>query len=186
MDYYVDLILLADAETNVNQVRTTVFDRLHLVLVDLGTHSVGVGFPKLRDDANLGAVIRLHGGELELREICVAKKISQMRDYVEVGPIIRVPDGVKYRSVRRAQSKSNPERLRRRLRKRHNLSEEEALARIPDSAGSFLALPFLNVRSGSSKQHFRLFLRHGPVVDEAVSGDFNSYGLSAKATIPWF
>ncbi len=42
------------------------------------------------------------------------------------------------------------------------------------------------MKSLSSQQQFKLFIRHGDLLTEPVKGEFSSYGLSATATIPWF
>jgi CRISPR-associated endonuclease Csy4 len=97
-----------------------------------------------------------------------------------------VPESVQYRSVSRLQVKSNAERLRRRLMQRHSLTAEEARQRIPDTVERSLNLPFISLRSQSTGQSFRLFIQHGPLRQTAEAGDFNAYGLSSGATIPWF
>jgi len=70
--------------------------------------------------------------------------------------------------------------------KRHGLDETQARERIPDSAAETLHLPFVQLRSGSTGQTFRLFLCLGPAQPTPVSGEFNAYGLSQNATVPWF
>jgi len=47
-------------------------------------------------------------------------------------------------------------------------------------------LPWLNLRSLSTGQSFKLFIRHGDLLSTPVSGMFTTYGLSATATVPWF
>ena len=47
-------------------------------------------------------------------------------------------------------------------------------------------LPFLQVKSASTGQHFRLFVEHGQLQEQSCSGGFSLYGLSATTTIPWF
>lgn len=47
-------------------------------------------------------------------------------------------------------------------------------------------LPWLNLRSLSTGQSFRLFIRHGELLSAPVVGMFSTYGLSATATVPWF
>ena len=109
-----------------------------------------------------------------------------MRDHVNVGALAHVPAGATHRTLRRVQAKSNPERLRRRLMKRHGLDETQARERIPDNAAKTLNLPFLQLRSCSTGQTFRLFLSLGPEQPAPASGEFNAYGLSQNATGPWF
>lgn len=185
MDSYTDIKLQADPETNVNQLRALVYEKLHFALANMNSAKIGVSFPQVKA-RELGSVLRLHGHNKELSQLLAADWMVRLRDYLTIGSIHGIPGNAMYRQVRRAQSKSNPARLRRRLMKRHNLSVEEALAQIPDSAERFLDLPFVMMRSHSTKQRFRLFLSHGPLSETPVSGDFNSYGLSSTATIPWF
>lgn len=45
-------------------------------------------------------------------------------------------------------------------------------------------LPWLNLRSLSTGQSFRLFIRHGELLSAPVVGMFSTYGLSATATVP--
>ncbi|MDA6210463.1 type I-F CRISPR-associated endoribonuclease Cas6/Csy4, partial [Escherichia coli] len=64
--------------------------------------------------------------------------------------------------------------------------EEQAIERLATQAELRTDLPFLNMKSLSSQQQFKLFIRHGDLLTEPVKGEFSSYGLSATATIPWF
>jgi CRISPR-associated endonuclease Csy4 len=112
--------------------------------------------------------------------------LTGMRDHVAVSEIATVPACVGYRVVRRVQAKSSPERLRRRLIARKDLTAEQAVLAIPDSAAETLRLPFLTLKSLSTGQRFRLFIEHLPVQDQASPGSFSAYGLSASATVPWF
>jgi CRISPR-associated endonuclease Csy4 len=112
--------------------------------------------------------------------------VRGMRDHVTLTPPTRVPENTRHCVVRRVQVKSSPERLRRRLIRRHGLDVQEAYRRIPDEAAELANLPYVQLRSTSSGQSFRLFIEHGPAQSHAVAGNFNAYGLSHVATIPWF
>jgi len=46
--------------------------------------------------------------------------------------------------------------------------------------------PFVQLKSQSSAQSFRLFIQQGKLLDLPVEGEFSAYALSSKATIPWF
>ena len=112
--------------------------------------------------------------------------LQGMRDHLAAFAIRPVPDGAKHRIVRRVQAQSNPERLRRRLCKRHTLSEEEARQRIPNRAARHLDLPYVQLRSQSTGQHFLLFIDQGDNLPEPRPGGFNRYGLSQGGSVPWF
>ena len=70
--------------------------------------------------------------------------------------------------------------------KRKGITEEQARNAIPDSAAEHLRLPYLSIKSRSTSQEFRLFIKHEPVTHQAANGEFSRYGLSPTATIPWF
>ena len=72
------------------------------------------------------------------------------------------------------------------LMKRHGLDETQARERILDSAAEKVDLPFVQLQSRSTGQTFRLFLSLDPEQSAPTPGDFNAYGLSRNATIPWF
>lgn len=187
MDHFVDIDLRPDPEFSVSHLMSALYDKLHRVLVKLDSTGVGVSFPG-RDDAvpHLGKTLRLHGRLETLTVLMASEWLAGMRDHVIARSPRPVPAGSTHRCVRRVQAKSNPARLRRRLIRRHGLSAHEALQRIPDSAVELIRLPFVQLRSASTEQTFRLFIAHDPDQPEAIAGAFNAYGLSQTATIPWF
>lgn len=187
VDHYLDLKLLPDPEFPAAQLMNALFAKLHRGLHDLRRHDVGVSFPDVEHARHgLGARLRLHGSADALARLMASNWLTGMRDHLDIGEVAPVPPQAKHRCVSRVQVDSNPERLRRRLMKRHGLDAEAAQARIPDNAAQRCALPFVNLRSHSSGQHFRLFIRHGPQHDTAQPGPFGAYGLSPTATVPWF
>jgi CRISPR-associated endonuclease Csy4 len=187
MDHYLDLTLRPDPEFAPQQLMAALYAKLHRALVAQHSNSIGVSFPEV-DEARrwLGLRLRLHGTLPELTALMQTPWLTGMRDHVDANGPAPVPPSAGYRTVRRIQADSNPERLRRRLMRRHQLDEAAAHQRIPDSAAVFLKLPYLQLRSTSTGQHFRLFIAHGPLQPEPVVGSFSAYGLSPTATIPWF
>ena len=67
-----------------------------------------------------------------------------------------------------------------------HVSLEEAARRIPDEVAQRTDLPFIQLKSSSTGQHFRLFVEHGALQEHATPGAFSLYGLSSTATVPWF
>lgn len=202
MNHYVDIRLQPDADFAPAMLMAALFTKLHKALV-VGAHqNIGASFPQVQEAANtaaakpsrtgahppyrLGLVMRLHGSAAALTALMASDWLRGMRDHVLCGPVQAVPTQHGYRTVNRVQAKSNPERLRRRQMRRHGFTAEQAHARIPDSATEMLDLPFLTVRSQSTGQTFRLFIRQGPIQPEPVQGTFGAYGLSPVTTIPWF
>lgn len=187
MDHYLDLKLLPDPEFPATQLMSALLAKLHRGLHDLRRSDVGISFPDV-DTAGygLGSRLRLHGSTEALDRLITLKWLSGMHDHLHISELKPIPAQVRWRCVSRVQVDSNPERARRRLIKRHGISEEEARQRIPDNAGKRSSLPFVSVRSATNGHNFRLFIRHGTLRDQPVAGDFGAYGLSSTATIPWF
>lgn len=187
MDCFVDIELRPDPEIAAHQLMGTLYSKVHLALVTRSSADIAVCFPGQQSKpAALGNRLRLLGSQAALQALLGADWLGGMRDHVRIVPMDVVPPDAQHRIVRRVQAKSSPERLRRRLMKRHNLDAAQARERIPGSAAEFLHLPFVQLRSGSSGQTFRLFLSVGPAMPTATKGEFNAYGLSHTATVPWF
>lgn len=186
MDHYLDLRLLPDPEFPATQLMSALFAKLHRGLDDLRRDDVGVSFPEVDAGPTLGTRLRLHGPAEALDRLLALDWLTGMRDHLHLGTLTPVPAQVRWRQVSRVQVDSNPDRLRRRLMKRHGLNEAEARQRIPDSAAKRCTLPFVTLRSNGNGQRFHLFIRHGPLLDAPLPGTFNRYGLSTTATVPWF
>ena len=187
MDHYVDIDIRPDPEFPAHQLMSALYAKLHRALVARQGAGIGVSFPGFDSQAPyLGTRLRLHGEHAALSGLLESDWLTGMRDHVALTPAMRVPGIARYRTVRRVQVKSSPERLRRRLMRRQGIDEQQARERIPDASARFANLPFVQLRSTSTGQSFRLFIDHGPLQTNAVPGGFNPYGLSQGATIPWF
>jgi len=187
MDFYVDIDLHQDPEFPAHQLMAALFAKLHRALVAQSSTRIGVSFPRFRLLAPLlGTRLRLHGDFAMLSGLLASDWLAGVRDHVTLTQPTRVPDTARHCTVRRVQVKSSPERLRRRLMRRHTIDIREALQRIPDDSSRLANLPFVQLRSTSTGQTFRLFIEHGPAQPSPREGQFNAFGLSKVATIPWF
>jgi CRISPR-associated endonuclease Csy4 len=191
MNHYVDIHLREDPEFAAHQLMEALYAKLHRALVARAAQGaggdLGVSFPGHKPDAPyLGSHLRLHGNEASLSALLATDWLRGMRDHLDLSAPAPVPLDATHRAVQRQQVDSNPERLRRRLLRRHPLTEQEAQARIPDKAARRLDLPFVQLKSTSTGQTYKLFIRHGPPQSTPVPGPFNTYGLSLGATVPWF
>ncbi|MDR1063169.1 MAG: type I-F CRISPR-associated endoribonuclease Cas6/Csy4 [Azoarcus sp.] len=205
MDHYLDIHIRTDPEFSAPQLMNALFSKLHQALVALKSTGIGVSFPEVDEEKpSLGTCLRLHGTAAALSTLMEWPWLQGLRDYLHLGKVSPVPMRAQHRQVRRVLTKSNPERLRRRQIRRHGYQTEEdarqaAIQRlIKDHQISYVAaskqvdrtqkceLPFLSLKSQSTGQAFRLFIRHDPPVHQPQAGFFNSYGLSASATVPWF
>lgn len=187
MDHYLEIRLLPDPEFVPTVLMNTLFAKLHRALVKLKSNTIGISLPDIQTHPPApGERLRLHGNSGELQRVLALDWLTGLRDHITISGPTPVPEAITHRNVRRVQVKSNPERLRRRLMKRKGISTNEARRAIPESVAKQLDLPFVTITSHSTGQQFRLFIDHRPPVDEPIGGEFNCYGLSPSATIPWF
>ncbi|SOD41656.1 type I-F CRISPR-associated endoribonuclease Cas6/Csy4 [Nitrosovibrio sp. Nv4] len=186
MNAYLEISLFPDPDFLPTTLMNALFSKLHRGLVTYGQQNIGVSFPDSGNSATLGARLRLHGKDNDLARLMELGWMTGMRDHASVGEITLVPPHAKHWVVRRVQAKSNPERERRRLILRKNVSAEVARQVIPDSTARRLRLPYFVLTSQSTGQQFRLFIEHLPPQEQAVEGKFGAYGLSSVATVPWF
>ena len=186
MSHYIDLQLRPDPETAPHQLLAALYAKLHQALVQTNSSTIGVSFPGYcANPAGLGTVLRLCGPAPALQQLMDLPWLKGIQDHVAVSALKAVPEKATYQRLSRVQAKSSPERLRRRQIKRHGLTEAQARERVPDNCAETLTLPFVVMRSASTGQTFRLFLRCEPRSAPSV-GAFNTYGLSATATVPLF
>lgn len=184
MTHYIEIKLLPDQEFSPGLLMNALFAKFHRALVEIGHGQVGVSFPQAHKA--LGDTIRLHGGLDVLQRLMETGWLKGLSDYASATAITAVPDNCRYRVVKRVQAKSSVERMYRRSVKKGWLSPEEAEEKMNTAKEQQLKLPYIQLKSGSSGQAFRLFIQQGKLLDSSVEGKFSAYALSDMATIPWF
>lgn len=184
MDSYQDIQVLPDPEFQESMLMAALFAKLHRALGGRGKGDIGVSFPD--HGRSPGGVLRLHGGQAALKELEATGWRAGLNDYCAASPVLPVPAIKGWRKVTRVQVKSSPERLLRRSLRKGWITEEEAQHRLSTMQGQSSKLPFIQMKSLSSGQAFRLFIQHEEVQQQQSSGVFSSYGLSDGANIPWF
>lgn len=184
MDSYQEIRILPDPEFGTELLMAALFAKLHRALGQHAAGTIGVSFPHYAQKP--GNVIRLHSTAERLKAFGQTLWLKGLNDHVDITEICDVPAGAQYCCFSRVQVKSSAERLRRRSVKKGWLNEAEAPERIPDSKSQATSLPFIQVKSLSTGEAFRLFIRRGALLKEPVEGGFGAYGLSAVATVPWF
>jgi len=184
MKYYIDIRVLPDPEFSTSVLMNALFAKLHRALVMTGQGKIGVSFPQAQK--TLGDSIRLHGSQGALQRIMETNWLRGLSDYTHVSSITTVPDNCRYRVVDRVHAKSSVERMYRRSVKNGRLTAEEAEIRMSAGKEQHLKLPFVQLKSQSTEQAFRLFIQQGKLLDTPVEARFSAYGLSGVGTIPWF
>jgi len=183
MNHYLDILLKPDAEMAVNRLLNIVYTKLHKALYDLKSTSIGISFPKY--EVTLGNVLRIHGDKSNISDLQGLSWIGGMSGYCVVSEINPVPEDVKFRMISRKQSNMSPAKMRR-LLKRGSITEDEVKAYKAKMFTKGLDDPYLELVSGSNGHKHRRYIEFGDLVDEPVPGEFDQFGLSKTATVPWF
>lgn len=187
MDHYLELRLLPDPEFTATVLLSALFAKLHRALVELPDAGLGISFPGYDTTGpGLGDRLRIHGSAAALSQLHQRPWLTGMRDHLAPADPHPTPPSNHTVLVRRVQTRSSPERQRRRLVTRFGLTAEQARARRPEQHGKRLDLPWVEVSSTSTSQRFRLFIDQQPRPGPIVPGPFSPYGLSSIATVPWF
>ena len=183
MKHYVDIVIKPDDEMRENILLNNVYAKLHKALFTLKTTEIAVSFPKYK--VLLGDVIRLHGSESKLSELYNTNWLGGLSGYCLVSPIQIVPDDVSYRIISRIQANMTEAKLRR-LIKRDSISETEIKQYRAKMFGMGLDNPYFELQSSSNGHKHRRYIQFGELREEAVKGEFDYFGLSRVATVPWF
>lgn len=182
MDHYIEIKILPDPEFPATTLMNALSNKLHKALVDLRSNSIGVSFPDY--GKTLGQRLRLHGAQQKLNELENCDWIGRMKDYCQSSAVLPVPEGIKHRTVSRQQDNMSEANLRR-LIKRGSIDSAEVEAYKYKMVEQYQKGPYLELQS-SKGGRYRRYIVLGDLVDKEVVGEFNQFGLSKTATIPWF
>lgn len=183
MDHYTDIFIFPDPEFVATVLLNALYTKLHKALHDLRSIAIGVSFPKYK--VTLGNVLRIHGEESVLHDLQSMDWIGGMSGYCSVSSIMLVPEGAKFRTVSRKQTTMSQAKLRR-LMKRGPMSEDGIRNYRAKMFSQGLDNPYVELVSGSNGQKHRRYIEFGELLDQPVFGDFDQFGLSKIATVPWF
>ncbi|WP_428240249.1 type I-F CRISPR-associated endoribonuclease Cas6/Csy4 [Gynuella sp.] len=183
MDHYIDIKLMPDPEFPLPVLMNSLYSKFHKALCDIRATRIGVSFPS--HQKSLGNLLRLHATAAELDTLMSRNWIGAMIGYCQISNILPVPPGVGYRTVSRRQPNMTSAKLRR-LLKKGKITQAEVNGYVAKMNGSTLDNPYLELTSASSGHKYLRFIQLGPITDTSVAGEFDQFGLSKTATIPWF
>ena len=183
MKLYIDIYLLPDPEFTATVLMNSLVSKLHKALCDLDSTSIGVSFPKCK--ATLGNVLRIHSEKSILNDLQAFDWIGGMSSYCHQSQIKPVPSNVKFRTISRKQPTMSLAKLKR-LLKRGSITEMEVKSYRAKMFVKGLDNPYVELVSASNGNKHRRYIEFGPLQDQPVAGQFDSFGLSKIATIPWF
>jgi len=183
MESYIELKLNPDIEMPLNDLMNRVYSKLHKSLYDLTSCNVGVSFPAYR--VTLGNIIRLHSTDDELENFKNKKWLGGMHGYCDMSDILAVPTDTQFRIVSRVQVNMSHSKLNR-LIKRGSIPEDEIKHYKAKSFTKGIDNPYVEITSTSNGNKYRRFISFSELMDSPILGDFDHFGLSKSASIPWF
>jgi CRISPR-associated endonuclease Csy4 len=183
MDFYIDVQLKPDAEMPVNKLLNAMYSKLHKALCDLKSESIGVSFPAYR--VLLGKQIRIHGSSANLSALQQLNWMGGLVGYCDFSQMLDVPKDHLHRTVGRKQTTMSHAKLNR-LLKRGSITEQEVKQYKAKMFTKGLDNPYLELISGSSGHKHRRYIEFGELQGQQVLGNFDQFGLSKTATVPWF
>lgn len=198
MKYYQEVTLLPGVEIPLYFIWSNVYRQLHLAFVeaknDTNTIPYGVSFPQYQNemkDKGLGEKVRIFArSEDELEKLGVKRWLQRLTDYVHITGIREVPDKIAgYAVYRRVHQENGAEQKTKRFLLRHNdvtVTYEDIVHKFAVHQKNKLKhLPYISQKSLTNNNAFRLYIEKQNC-EQAVGGDFGTYGLSESATVPEF
>ncbi|MFC3022820.1 type I-F CRISPR-associated endoribonuclease Cas6/Csy4 [Vibrio zhugei] len=185
MDYFFEIKVMADPEFSAPVLMNALFSKLHRALVSVSQGDIAVSFPLL-NARNLGQILRIHGSLAALTKLEALSWRKGLSDYTQASDIQPIPATDQHCLVSRVHAKNNIDNLRRRAMKRHSISYQEACQQLPEDKTKRLDLPFVQIKSQSTGETFRLFIQQTRCPASQADQAFSKYGLSNTASVPWF
>jgi len=193
MNYYQEIKILPDAEMRENLLLNKTVTKLHKALHDQKQTAIGVSFPNF--NLKLGDTIRLHGNQNDLQTLQDSNWLGGLSGYCDVSEIMPVPENIKgYRTISRIQPTMTEAKLKKRIDYQQingdlkNKEDIDAYKKQYKAKMFSVSLdnPYLELQSTSTGELYRIFINFGDIQNEPVTGEFNRFGLSKTATVPWF
>jgi len=183
MNHYIDIIIKPDEEMRENVLLNKVYTKLHKALCTLNSTELGISFPQYK--VILGNTLRIHGMETKLAELQATNWLGGLAGYCDVSSIQGIPSKVVYRTISRKQSNMTEAKLRR-LIKRGSIPQEKTKEYKAKMFKQGMDNPYIELQSTSNGHKHRRYLVFGELSKTITSGEFDFFGLSKIASIPWF
>ena len=183
MNDYIDIKINPDVEMRENVLLNKVYTKFHKRLYDLGSSDIGISFPEYK--IKLGRTLRIHGTKECLQILQSENWLGGLTGYCDISEIQQIPNHVSYRTVSRKQANMTTAKLRR-LIKRGSIKPDETKRYKARMFQQGIDNPFLELDSISNGYKHRRYLSFGDFQKEATAGNFDQFGLSKQATVPWF
>ena len=193
LNFYQNIRLFPDEETGAKEIGEALFIQLHLAFVEnkdsKGNSRYAISFPEYSKGGGKGSFGRFFrvfaSTEEDLSALDLTRICDRLSGYVECTRITPVPKVSSFLRFYRVQGKSNAEALARRMSKRKGISLDEAREKYKNFKPTMLNLPYINIKSFSTKQAFPLSINCVCETEEK-DGAFTLYGLSSGGNVPDF
>ncbi|MDQ7059379.1 MAG: type I-F CRISPR-associated endoribonuclease Cas6/Csy4 [Ghiorsea sp.] len=194
MDCFLDVKIKPDEEMRENLLFNKVYTKLHKALSTMNATDIGVSFPRYK--AKLGDVLRIHADKQRLDELQAMNWLGGLSGYCEVSDVLPIPESIEgYRIISRKQ----PTMTLKKLESRVEYQKEKGVLKTNEDVKAYerqykekmydsqsLDNPYLELTSRSNGHKHRRFIQFGRLLERPTEGEFDQFGLSKNATIPWF
>mgnify|MGYP001028060495 FL=1 len=183
MEHFIEIKIKPDAEMRENVLLNKVYTKFHKRLCDLKSSGIGISFPEY--SLKLGKNIRVHGDEQRLQDFQSLNWLGGLKGYCDTSEIKTIPENVVHRTISRKQVNMTSSKLRR-LIKRGSIEHNEIKRYKAEMFKKGIDNPFIELESSSNGNMHRRYIQFGEFKKVPAGGQFDCFGLSNTATVPWF
>ena len=188
MKWYIEITLLPGPEIPLYFLWSKVYQQVHLALAETNENRIAVSFPRYQCNENqrhLGDKLRLFSVDrTQLENLNMSQKMKHLLDYIHQTAIRPVPDELTgYTIFKRHQTKSNNQRMARRLAKRSAKSFQKAEEHYNGRQEEYSLAPYIRMSSSSTGEHFPLFIVRELINSPGENEKPNSYGLGKAVPV---
>lgn len=199
LTHYQELTILPDPEISSYFIWGKLITQLHIALADIKNQydidNIGISFPDYYFDSKngksskLGSKLRIFAPSSEaLEKLNLNNWLDRLTDYVHIKSIKEVGNQAKGHVVVRRYNYKNVKKQAEQYAKHKGIDYKEALSWCKEHKQSSKPYPFINLKSETNKQNFKLAIVQ-EMVDSPAKGSFNQYGINnatGTTTVPYW
>ena len=182
MDHYFD-ITIKSKRLKTTTLLNDVYTEFHRLLCRLQASDVGVSFPE--QDVTLGSIMRIHSSAERLSEVKHANWPSDLIEHCTIGDVESTPQDCEHRQLLRKRPSKSLSKLRRAIR-RGSIGPDQMKDYIGKMLKGAITEPFMQLKSATTGKIHRRHIALSEPSSIPVAGEFDSFGMSKGATVPWF
>jgi CRISPR-associated endonuclease Csy4 len=184
MNFYLDININPHLDIHSNKAMGFLFQNVHKSIVALGIGKIAISFPKA-GQYSVGSILRLHGSEHDLSLFVTNDFLIRIKPYSFLSNVKAIPNEVLFKKISRIRSNMSKSKLNRLLR-RGTITADKISGYMDKMLKNSLNNSYIDLYSESTNRTFRMFFQFSEILSNPSEGEFDSYGLSDEATIPWF